>query len=131
MTQVTVKFVNPPKEGKKLATIKAQDDKYYYYDPKKFNFVKGETYEIDTRDDDYQGKTYVHVEAIVKQAQSNGAAKPAGDRWYMPFVSNTVAHAIASALITDPDQIKLWAAAAKQAALELEVAPVDEYEPDF
>jgi hypothetical protein len=42
-----------------------------------------------------------------------------GDRWYMPFVSNQVAHAIAAGLVTSPDQIGMWAKAAKQAASEL------------
>jgi len=120
MTQVTVKFVNPPKDGKKLATIKAQDDKYYYYDPKKFSFTKGQSYDIVTRDDDYNGKTYVHVEAVKERSNGASGGAPVGDRWYMPFVSNTVAHAISAALLTEPTQIKLWAAAAKEAAMELE-----------
>lgn len=48
-------------------------------------------------------------------APSNGN----GDRWWMSFVSNTVAHAIQAGHISQPDQIKVWAAAAKQAASEL------------
>ena len=45
--------------------------------------------------------------------------KSNGDRWYMPFVSNTVAHCISGGLITEPSQIALWAKAAKAAADEL------------
>ncbi len=35
------------------------------------------------------------------------------------FVSNQVAHAIAAGRIDDPEQIKVWAAAAKAAFMEL------------
>jgi len=42
------------------------------------------------------------------------------DRWYMPFVSNTVAHAIQSQAITQPTEIEKWARAAKSAAFNLE-----------
>ena len=43
------------------------------------------------------------------------------DRWYMPFVSNTIAHAIQVGLITQPSQITGWAKAAKEAAEALEI----------
>jgi len=38
----------------------------------------------------------------------------------MPFVSNTVAHAIAAGLIQTPQQIEQWAMAARVAAQKLE-----------
>ena len=43
------------------------------------------------------------------------------DRWYMPFVSNTIAHAIQVGLITQPSQITGWAKSAKEAAEALEI----------
>jgi hypothetical protein len=39
--------------------------------------------------------------------------------WWMPFVSNTVAHAIQAGFITDPSMVLDWARAAKEAALAL------------
>lgn len=36
--------------------------------------------------------------------------------WWMPFVSNSVAHAIKAGIITAPNQIQPWAMAAKEAA---------------
>ena len=37
------------------------------------------------------------------------------DRWWLPFCSNQVAHAIAAGLIKEPGQIKPWAEAAYRA----------------
>jgi hypothetical protein len=39
--------------------------------------------------------------------------------WWMPFVSNTVAHAIQAGCITDPSMVLDWARAAKESALAL------------
>lgn len=49
-------------------------------------------------------------------------SKPAsnGDRFYMPFVSNICAHAIASGQIKEPSQISPWAKAAYDAAQALD-----------
>ena len=56
------------------------------------------------------------------QAPVMGAAVPAqgvpranGDRWWLAFTSNQVAHAIASGLIKEPQQIRVWAVAARAA----------------
>jgi len=40
-----------------------------------------------------------------------------GDRWFMPFVSNCVAHCIAAGLIKEPTQIGPWARAAYRVAV--------------
>ena len=49
------------------------------------------------------------------------APKANGDRFYMPFVSNVVAHAIAAGQITTPQQISPWAKAAHDAAVALDM----------
>jgi hypothetical protein len=122
--QITVAFVNPPKEGKKNGSVKV-GDRYYSYDPKKFTFAKGGTYDIEYKEDDYNGKTYYFIEKAKEVGTANSAA---GDRWWMPFVSNTVAHAIAAGKIEEPLDLKAWALAAKTAATELD-APVKQREP--
>lgn len=57
------------------------------------------------------------------QAPVMGAAVPAqggprsnGDRWWLPFVSNQCAHAIAAGHIKGAADLKAWAIAAKEAA---------------
>ena len=43
-----------------------------------------------------------------------------GDRFYMPFVSNTVAHAIVAGLIKTPADLNLWARSAHDVAVALD-----------
>ena len=43
------------------------------------------------------------------------ATGPAGDRFWLPFCSNQVAHAIQAGLIKEPSQIGAWAKAAYEA----------------
>lgn len=115
--QITVKYVNPPKEGKTLGTVKIQDDTLLGYDPAKFQPEKGQTYEVEIASRDYNGKTYKNVtkwQKMGEQKAANGSASNAP--WFMPFVSNTVAHAIQAGKITGPAEIQAWAEAAKAAA---------------
>jgi len=72
---------------------------------------------------------------IKKWSVVAGSSKPAGGNgsqpfapWFMPFVSNTVAHAIAAGKITGPAEIQAWASAAKAAA---EVIASEGEGPDF
>jgi hypothetical protein len=63
------------------------------------------------------------------------------DRWYMPFISNTVAHAITAGLIKDSPSLAQWATAAYRAAMQIEngfrnrtlpkADSFDSGEPDF
>jgi hypothetical protein len=63
------------------------------------------------------------------------------DRWYMPFISNTVAHAITAGLVKDSPSLAQWATAAYRAAMQIENAflnrttpkadSFDSGEPDF
>lgn len=81
----------------------------------------GMTIETEPELSEYNGKTYRWVK---KYRAVNNAPAPtpptngSGTAW-LPFASNTVAHAITGGLIQTPDQVKLWAAAAKQAYEEL------------
>jgi len=119
--QVTVDYVNPPKPGKRNGTIKSGTT-VYSYNPAEITFVQGASYEIDAKQSDQNPNLYFVNKA--KPVRGNGAAAAPGagptDRFWLPFVSNTVAHAIAATLIQEPMQIKAWAAAAKQAAIELD-----------
>lgn len=53
---------------------------------------------------------------VASSSGSNGHS----DRWYMPFISNTVAHAIQCGLIKGPGDIGQWARAAYRVALTLD-----------
>ena len=53
----------------------------------------------------------------------------ASDRWWLNFVSNTVAHAIQAGLIKELNQLQHWARAAKVAALRVDQV-ADNTEPE-
>ena len=102
-----------------------------YLAKKDSGITAGMNIEAQIETSEYNGKTYHWIK---KWKASNGSAAPqasgaetvrreatpagAAPLWGN-FVSNQVAHAIQAGLITDPSQIKLWAAAAKQAFTEL------------
>jgi hypothetical protein len=85
----------------------------------------------------YQGKEYWNITSLKQNAaavppQAMALGPPitvgvtSGARvqaelapWWMPFVSNTVAHAIQAGFITEPGMVLDWARAAKEAALAL------------
>jgi hypothetical protein len=117
--QIKVKFVNEAKDGKKYGSIVGQDDTRYPC-PKNLvgRFVKGQTYEIETKSETWGDKDVTVISGV--KSNGNGAAGGNGlDKWWMPFVSNTVAHAIQVGEIKEPAHIKVWAAAAKRAAEEI------------
>ena len=51
------------------------------------------------------------------------------DRWYMPFISNTVAHAIQAGLVKDSPSLSQWASAAYRAAMQIENAYLNKIGP--
>jgi hypothetical protein len=134
---VTVDFVNSPKPGKKSGNIKCGTSTFFY-DPSKFTFVPRMSYEVELLGKKYNGSLMYFVQKAKvlgnDNAQNPGAGQaaegqgtlagspyvPQPDRFWLPFVSNTVAHALTAGFITEPGMIKQWAAAAKQAAVELD-----------
>jgi hypothetical protein len=95
-----------------------------YFAKKESGITAGMTIEAETEDSEYNGKNYCWIKkwkamaSTTATAASAAPAAPSGNAW-LPFASNTVAHAINAGLIQSPDQVKLWAAAAKQAYQEL------------
>jgi hypothetical protein len=130
--QLTVENVTTAKSGKSLR-VKASGE---WYGAKKDSGIKaGTTIEAEVSDGDY-GK-WIDSYKLVNGSAAPQAGMPsvsdgqvgtprapslppagAAPVW-SNFVSNQVAHAIQAGLITDPAHIKLWAAAAKQAFVEL------------
>lgn len=78
--EIEVRFVNPPKAGKKQATIKAADGAVYGVWPDKVGlFQPGRRYQIEYNERPYQGRTYrtitkcrAHGHATAAQAPSAG-----------------------------------------------------------
>ena len=139
--QIIPEFVNPPKEGARSGSIKATDGRYYGFEAKNYptaSWEKGVPYEVEVKSREYNGKTYWDVtkrHGAARQesgsSSGNGATPPPlTDRWWLPFVSNQVAHAIASGKVQDPDDMKVWGSAARLAIMEIDNPRPRKSEPD-
>lgn len=72
MKTVQVKFVNPPKPGKKMGNIKLEDGSQIYFYPDKHQFNKG-SYQVETEMQTWGDKTVEVVKSV--QAAANGGGK--------------------------------------------------------
>ena len=130
MQTLTVENVTTSKSGKALRVLAGG---VWYGAKKDSGLAKGMTVEAEVSDGEY-GKwidKYKPVNGSAAPQQSPSGSLPAGSPvagqapaagaapLWGNFVSNQVAHAIQAGLITEPSHIKLWAAAAKQANMEL------------
>jgi hypothetical protein len=122
--QLTIESIKTNPSGKSCMVKAGGKD---YFAKPNIGLAVGMTIDAETEASEYNGKTNTWIKkykAVNGSAAPHPAQPPAAqstntDRWYMPFVSNTVAHAINAGIIKEPTDIKIWAAAAKQAAQEL------------
>lgn len=118
--QLTVEQVTTAKTGKSLR-VKANGE---WYGAKKDSGIQaGMTIDAEVEDGDYgkwiqKWKQMASAPAASDAGAASGRGLPTAAAW-LPFASNTVAHAINAGLIQTPDQVKVWAAAAKQSFEEL------------
>lgn len=83
--------------------------------------LTGKTIEADTSQSEYNGKVYHWINgfSVLEMTKANNGSSSV-DRWYMSFVSNTVAHALQSGRIEQPADISKWAKAAYDTAMALD-----------
>jgi hypothetical protein len=130
--QLVIENVKTNPSGKSCVVKAGGKD---YFAKPAMGLAAGMTIEAETEVSEFNGKQNTWIKAYKKvgngsaapqshpvteprTASSSAGAAVAAPAW-LPFASNTVAHAINGGLITTPDQVKLWAAAAKQAFIEL------------
>lgn len=78
ITTVEVEYVNEPKPGKKMGSIKTTDGTYFSVYPDKLEGFKPKgRYEIEYDSSDFKGKTYHRVLRTVSDLSSNGSKGPA------------------------------------------------------
>src|SRR3990167_8236132 len=116
--QGTVEAVTPSKSGKSFR-IQIGGEWYGAGKDAGIDKMKGETVEFSYEDGDFGPWIQDWKQTQSAPASSAGRTTASGP-WWMPFVSNTVAHAIAAGEIKDPKAISAWAKAAKDAAEALE-----------
>lgn len=126
--QLTIESIKTNPSGKSCVVKASGKD---YFAKPNIGLAVGMTIDAETEVSEYNGKQNVWIKkykasnesaaqgsASAELPASRNGGNPAAPLWGN-FVSNQVAHAIQAGLITDPSQIKLWAAAAKQAYTEL------------
>jgi hypothetical protein len=132
MIKIDIDKVLPPKPGKVQGYVVTMQGATYGFFPDKISPMTGPA-EVEVVARHYQGKEYWNITSIKQSSTAKpyvappppGAGGSAPPRpaeaapWWMPFVSNTVAHAIQAGFITDPAMVLDWARAAKEAALAL------------
>ena len=116
--QLNIESVKQTSSGKSLIVKAGGKD---YFAKVGVGLSAGMTVDAETEESEFNGKTNVWIKKWkpaqgATQSQATGTSN--GSAW-LPFASNTVAHAISSGLITSPEQVKAWAAAAKQAYQDL------------
>lgn len=127
--QLNIESVKTNPSGKSLV-VKAGGKDYLAKAASGLLPMAGKVIDAELKDSIFNGKTNTWIEKwtpinAAPQEKVNAAQSstpgvvPAVAAPWLPFASNTVAHAIQSGLITTPDQVKLWAAAAKQTYTEL------------
>lgn len=112
----------PTKSGKSLGIKAGGKDYLAKVDS---GLSAGMQIEAEVEVSEYDGKSFTWIRKWKALAAPAGAApanpgrllqQPVNAPWWMPFVSNTVAHAIQAGKIEDFNQIAGWAQAAKAAA---------------
>lgn len=118
--QLTVERIKPLQKS-----LAVTADGKEYLAKKDSGISAGMTIDAEVEISDYNGKTYHWIKKYKAVNGSNGTTpvqhngQSGGNLAWLPFASNTVAHAINAGLVTTPEQVKVWAAAAKQAFQEL------------
>lgn len=117
--QLAIEQVTKSKSGKALR-VKANGAWYGARLTSKLDTLQGKTIEAEVKHDETYGdqiEAYKVVESAAPAAapRSNGAAPVNGSPAWLPFASNTVAHAISAGLILEAGQVSMWAKAAKEA----------------
>lgn len=108
--QLTVEQVKPASSGKSLR-VKANGD--WYGAKKDSGITAGMSIDAEVEDGDY-GKWINSYRAAGSPSPASKAPASNGAAW-LPFASNTVAHAIQAGMIQQPGQVSAWAKAAKDA----------------
>lgn len=78
---IEIKYLNPPREGKTNWNVKTPDNRIFGLKAELAQTLRqGETYEVETKSREFNGKTYYSIEEVLAAANGNGnghAATPA------------------------------------------------------
>lgn len=117
MIKAKIEAVTKSKSGKALRVKFSGNDTWYGARlDSKLEAAKGKTIEYEGHEDETYGwqidKWAFAQDGETQTTHGNGTSS---DRWWLPFCSNQVAHAIAAGQIKDPNEIGKWAKGAYDA----------------
>ncbi len=123
MTQIRIDAVQKSKSGKAWA-VKSGDQYYAANLDSGIEHLVGKVLEVEIKTFGKDGRAINKYSVVGSEAPQTPQIAPRAPQtltqgsapWWMPFASNTVAHAIQSGYIKEPSDIKVWVLAAKQAA---------------
>lgn len=76
---IQVRYVNPPQNGRKTGSIKTADGIYYGVEPAALDrFQVGETYTVEYKEREFNGRIYRDVTRIVAQAAGSPPKQNSG-----------------------------------------------------
>jgi hypothetical protein len=77
-TQIDVRYVNAPAEGKRMGSIKTTGGDLFFVDPAQLGlFQPGHSYSIEFSEREWQGKTYRTVTSITNGSGATVSVSPA------------------------------------------------------
>jgi hypothetical protein len=102
MATIEVRYADPPKAGKKLATVKTVEGQLFGVKPAQLGLLQpGQTYKVEYSEREWQGRTYQTITKIEPASQHNGhkpqaQSSPDGEREFVTRILATIiaAHAI-------------------------------------
>ena len=94
---IEVQYVNEPKEGKKMGSVKTKDGEYYSVWPDKLaNFKPGMSYAVEYTVEDFKGKTYKTIKGLAKdnKASQQSTATNGHTKSVEMFVMGTIGRSL-------------------------------------
>jgi hypothetical protein len=109
---IKIKYADPPKDGKKQATVKTEDNQIFGVWPKEFGLLRpGQTYKVEFSERPFNGKTYRTITkcepaAAVEEpssglAQQSQHSSPNGES---EFVARILAASIQACAVAHTEQ---------------------------
>lgn len=76
--RIEIKYVNPAREGKKLANVKTPDGTVYGVWPEKLHlFTEGQSYTVKFESREFKGETYRTIKEVLANGADHTAPAPA------------------------------------------------------
>jgi hypothetical protein len=105
---IKVAFANPPREGKKRASVKTDDGDFFLVFPEKLGlFQPGRTYRVEFSEKDYKGQTYKTItkcEPVEDKAPQSAGRSEGARADEFEFVTRVLSASIRACTVANTEQ---------------------------